>query len=186
LNRAVFLDRDGTINRDVPYCSRPEDFELLPKVAEGIRILNQHGFKVVVITNQSGITRGYFTVEALSEVHQKMKDELTVHGAKIDAVYYCPHHPDDKCSCRKPSPELILKAASDLAIDLAWSYVIGDRDIDIDAGKQAGCRTILLNSVSNPSHPSHNRISPDAVVSDVAAAASFIINWEELSEQAGH
>lgn len=183
MNKAVFLDRDGIINRDIPYCSCPEDFKLLPKVAEGIMVLSQHDFKVVVITNQSGIARGYFTVEALSEIHQKMRDELAIHGAKIDAVYYCPHHPDDKCACRKPSPELIFKAASDLIIALTQSYFIGNSDIDIEAGKRASCRTILLNSASNPSD---NRISPDAIVSDVAEAANAIINREESSEQVGH
>ncbi len=139
MNRAVFIDRDGTIARDVPYCSRPEDFELLPGAAEGIRILNEQGFKVVVVTNQSGIARGYFTEEMLTQIHQKMLRELARRGAHIDAIYYCPHHPDDGCDCRKPKPKLVLQAARDLNIDLAQSYVIGDSEMDIELARQAGC-----------------------------------------------
>ena len=145
-NKAVFLDRDGTISRDVPYCSRPEDFELLPMVAEAIGLLNDHGFKVIVVTNQSGVGRGYFTEEILGKIHQKMLDELTKGSAFIDAIYYCPHHPDDNCGCRKPKPALILQAARDLNIDLQKSFFIGDSDLDVDAGKMAGCYTIRINA----------------------------------------
>ena len=145
-NRAVFIDRDNTLCRDVPYCSRPEDIELLPTAAKGIRLLNEHGFKVVVITNQSGIARGYFTEETLSRIHQKMQNDLAEQGAFVDAIYYCPHHPDDNCECRKPKPTMILQAARDLNIDLRQSYSIGDSDMDVDAGKRAGCSTIRINS----------------------------------------
>lgn len=141
VNRAVFIDRDGTINRDVPYCGRPEDFELLPGAAEGIKLLNEHGFKVVVVTNQSGIARGYFTEEILARIHDKMKKELAKHGAHIDAIYYCPHHPDDNCECRKPKPKMVFQAALDLDIDLSQSYVIGDSEVDIELARQAGCET---------------------------------------------
>ena len=182
MNKAVFIDRDGTINRDVPYCSCPQDFKLLPKVAEGINLLCRHDYKIVVITNQSGIARGYFSEDTLDKIHQKMKDELAGYGAKIDGIYYCPHHPDDRCACRKPSPELILQAASDLAIDLVQSYVIGDRDIDIDAGKRAGCRTILVGS---PSISLDNGLVPDTIVSGVLEAAKVILRREELTEQVG-
>jgi len=140
VNRAVFIDRDGTINRDVPYCSRPEDFELLPGAAEAIKLLNEHGFKVVVVTNQSGIARGYFTEETLARIHDKMRRELAKHGARVDAIYYCPHHPEDNCECRKPKPKMVLQAAKDLDIDLSQSYVIGDDDKDIDLARRAGCR----------------------------------------------
>jgi histidinol-phosphate phosphatase family protein len=140
VHKAVFLDRDGTIARDVPYCSRPEDFELLPGVTEGIRLLNEHGFKVVVITNQSGIARGYFTEEMLARIHDKMQKELAKHGAHVDAIYYCPHHPDDNCECRKPKPKMVLQAARDLDIDLSQSYVIGDGEMDVELARQAGCK----------------------------------------------
>lgn len=143
MHKAVFLDRDGTIARDVPYCSRPEDFELLPGVAEGIKELNKHGFKVVVITNQSGIARGYFTEEMLARIHDKMLKELAQQGAQVDAIYYCPHHPDDNCNCRKPKPEMVFKAALDLDIDLSQSYVIGDNEMDVELARRASCRGSL-------------------------------------------
>jgi histidinol-phosphate phosphatase family protein len=158
MNRAVFIDRDGTIARDVPYCSRPEDFELLPGAAEGIRTLNQHGFKVIVVTNQSGIARGYFTEEMLTQIHQKMLRELAKHGAHIDAIYYCPHHPDDGCDCRKPRPKLVLQAAEELNIDLSQSYIIGDSEMDIELAKQAGCAGAVCvgQQAANHTVPSAN------------------------------
>jgi len=140
VHKAVFLDRDGTIARDVPYCSRPEDFELLPGVVEGIKLLNEHGFKVVVVTNQSGIGRGYFTERMLAEIHDKMITQLAEHGAHMDAIYYCPHHPDDNCDCRKPKPKMVFQAALDLDIDLNQSYVIGDSEMDVELARQAGCK----------------------------------------------
>jgi len=140
VHKAVFLDRDGTIARDVPYCSRPEDFELLPGAAEGIKLLNEHGFKVVVITNQSGIARGYFTEETLAKIHKKMQKELAKYGAHVDAIYYCPHHPDDNCECRKPKPKMVLQAALDLDINLSQSYVVGDSEMDLELARQAGCK----------------------------------------------
>lgn len=140
MHKAVFLDRDGTINRDVPYCSRPEDFDLLPGAAEAIELLNEHGFKVVVVTNQSGIARGYFTEGMLASIHDKMQKELAKHGAHVDAIYYCPHHPDDNCECRKPKPKMILQAVRDLDIDLSQSYVIGDSEMDVELARRAGCK----------------------------------------------
>ena len=144
-NKAVFLDRDGTLAPDVHYCSRPEDFDLFPDVPESIRKLNENGFKIVVITNQSGINRGFFTEETLALIHQKMKDELAVSGARIDAIYYCPHHPDEHCACRKPGTALFLKAAMEQNIEFPLSYVIGDSEKDISAGKSVGCTTILIS-----------------------------------------
>ena len=140
MHKAVFLDRDGTIARDVPYCSRPEDFELLPGAAEAIRLLNEYGFKVVIVTNQSGIARGYFTERMLARIHDKMQKELAKQGAHVDAIYYCPHHPDDNCDCRKPKPKMVLQAAVDLDIDLNQSYVIGDSEMDIELARRAGCK----------------------------------------------
>lgn len=146
MHRAVFLDRDGTIARDVHYCRRVEDFEILPRVPEAIRLLNQRGYKIVVITNQSGIARGYFSEATLSLIHRKMVTTLEQSGAHIDAVYVCPHHPDEGCDCRKPSPTLIVKAAADIGIVLDQSYMIGDDPKDVKAGRAARCRTILLTA----------------------------------------
>ncbi len=149
-HRAVFLDRDGTIARDVHYCRDPRDFEVLPRVPAAIHSLNDHGFKVVVITNQSGIARGYFTLETLSRIHEKMAAELARDGAFIDAIYLCPHHPDEGCECRKPKPALLHQAARDIGIALDRSYMIGDDIKDVQAGKAAGCRTVWLRPVAPP------------------------------------
>ncbi|MCL0060400.1 HAD family hydrolase [Dehalococcoidia bacterium] len=140
------MDRDGTLARDVHYCRRVEDFELLPTVPEAIRLLNTNSLKVVVITNQSGIARGYFTEEILAQIHDKMKQELAKDGAWVDAIYYCPHHPDDGCECRKPKTGLFLRAARELDIDLSRSFVVGDVQMDIDAGRALGSKTVLVTT----------------------------------------
>ena len=103
-------------------------------------MLNEHGFKVIVVTNQSGIARGYFTERMLADIHDKMITQLAEHGAHVDAIYYCPHHPDDNCDCRKPKPEMVLQAAIDLDIELGESYVIGDSEMDVELARQAGCK----------------------------------------------
>ena len=113
---------------------------------EAIRLLNDVGFKVVLITNQSGISRGYFTEAILAEIHAKMESELAKYGAFIDAIYYCPHHPDNGCGCRKPKPGLLTKATEELGIDLKFSYMIGDMQKDIDVGRAVGCKTILVTT----------------------------------------
>ena len=114
---------------------------MLPGAAEGIKLLNEHGFKAVIVTNQSGIGRGYFTQQMLAKIHKKMRRELAKHGAHVDAIYYCPHHPDDNCECRKPKPKMVLQAARDLDIDLSQSYVIGNSEMDVELARQAGCKT---------------------------------------------
>ena len=143
---AVFLDRDGTVARDVNYCRRVEDFHILSTVPEAINLLNEKGFKVVIITNQSGIARGYFNEETLAEIHRKLEDELARHGAHIDAIYYCPHHPDEGCGCRKPGTALFHRAAGELDIEFGNSYMVGDTQMDIDAGRKSGCRTVLVTT----------------------------------------
>ena len=174
-NKTVFLDRDGTMAKDVHYCRRPEDFELFSKTAKAVRLLNEHGFKVIVITNQSGIARGYFTEETLAEIHEKMKGELAKEGAWVDGIYYCPHHPDDKCDCRKPKPKLVFQAAGDSDINLEQSFVVGDLWMDIDLGKAVGCKTILVtNSISTVGS---EMTKPDAIVSDLLEAAQVILEW---------
>jgi len=145
-NRAVFLDRDGTIARDVHYCRRPEDFKLFKDVPISIKMLNENGYKTVLVTNQSGIARGYFTEDTLARIHQKMIDELAAAGASLDAIYYCPHHPDEGCDCRKPRTALFRQAAKELDIDLGLSYMIGDTEKDIHAGKKTGCKTIQVTT----------------------------------------
>jgi D,D-heptose 1,7-bisphosphate phosphatase len=153
------------------------DFELLPTVPQAIRLLNENGFKVVVVTNQSGIARGYFTEETLEQIHQKMKDELAEHHAWVDAIYYCPHHPDDGCECRKPRTALFLKAAKELDIDLSRSYMVGDMQMDIDAGKALGCQTILVsNDPQSPDHAADNLLAAaERIVGDLSVTNTIII-----------
>jgi len=108
MNKAVFLDRDGTMAKDVHYCSSPEDFELFPSTGKAISLFRKLGFKVIVVTNQSGIARGYFTKEILTKIHAKMEAQLARENTRVDAIYYCSHHPNDNCDCRKPKPELAM------------------------------------------------------------------------------
>jgi histidinol-phosphate phosphatase family protein len=172
-NKAVFLDRDGTIARDVPYCGRVEDFELLPTVPDAIKLLNNHDFKVVVVTNQSGIARGFFTEETLTNIHDKMETELGKQNARVDAIYYCPHHPDDGCECRKPKTALFQKAVRELDIDLKHSWVIGDMKSDIDAGKALGCKTLLVST--GPSTGNNISEVPDYTANSLWEAVQYIL-----------
>lgn len=155
--RAVFLDRDGTLNRYVGFLRDVRELELLPGTAEAIRGINRSGYLAVVVTNQPVIARGEVTVSQLGEIHNKLETELGRQGAYLDAIYYCPHHPDSgfdgeiselkfDCACRKPKPGLLLQAADDMNIDLSQSWMIGDGRADIEAGKAAGCRTVLIGS----------------------------------------
>lgn len=173
-NRAVFLDRDGTMAKDVPYCRSPEDFELFPSTAKAVKLLGEHGFKVIVITNQSGIARGYFTEETLAQIHQKMKQELAKEGAGVDGIYYCPHHPDANCDCRKPKPRLVLQATEDFNIDLTRSFVVGDLEMDVGLGRAAGCRTVLL--LPNPGNEDRKQGAPDYTAADLYDAVLWIVH----------
>ncbi len=153
--KAIFLDRDGTINRLVGFLRKKEEFELLPGVAEAIRKINASGYLCIVATNQPVIARGEVTVPELDEIHMKMETLLGFEGAYIDGLYYCPHHPHKgyagevpelkiDCDCRKPKPGLLLRAAEDFNIDLGKSWMVGDGSNDVLAGKNAGCRTALI------------------------------------------
>lgn len=147
VKRAVFLDRDGVINKKPPegdYVTRWEDFQFLPRAAEAIAQLKSAGFYVVVITNQRCIAKGLITVAELETMHRRMSESLAERGARIDAIYYCPHDVQPVCSCRKPAPGMLIDAARDYGIDLPASWMIGDSDIDIEAGKAAGCKTARL------------------------------------------
>jgi len=143
-NRAVFIDRDGTININYGYINNPNDFKMYPSVAKGIKLLQENGFKIIIITNQSGIARGHFSEKTLEEIHKKMKKDLSKEDAMVDAIYYCPHHPDEKCNCRKPNPGMLEKAIKDFDIDIEKSFIIGDRMLDVEVGKKVGCKTVLI------------------------------------------
>ncbi len=144
--KAAFLDRDDTIIRDVGYLADPEDIELLPGAIEGLRALSQDGYLLILATNQSGVARGFFTIERLSEIHQRLETLLLGQGVALDGVYFCPHLAegsvapyDISCECRKPSPGLILRAAEEHGVDLARSVMIGDSERDVESGRRAGC-----------------------------------------------
>jgi D-glycero-D-manno-heptose 1,7-bisphosphate phosphatase len=150
-NRAIFLDRDGTLNEEDGYITSPEQFRLYNFAAEAVRLINQSGWKAIVLTNQSGVARDYFTEATLIEIHERMKESLRLQGARIDAIYYCAHHPDYgsppyrlDCDCRKPKPGLTERAARDFNLDLNRCYAIGDRYRDIEAGHAAGARSVMV------------------------------------------
>ncbi|MGY6274105.1 D-glycero-beta-D-manno-heptose 1,7-bisphosphate 7-phosphatase [Methylomonas sp. MgM2] len=146
-DRYVILDRDGTINADSDlFVKSPEEWLPLDGSLEAIALLNRHGFKVVVITNQSGISRGLFDLATLDAMHDKMRRLLTQAGGRIEAIYVCPHGPDDGCDCRKPKPGLFLAFAKDMQVDLSDVYAIGDSYRDIEAASAAGAKPILVKT----------------------------------------
>lgn len=147
MTKAAFLDRDGVINRNAPegdYILRWEDVELLPGAVEGISKLRQAGFAVIVVTNQRCVAKGLITISELEQLHRRLTDSLAAAGAPIDAIYYCPHELGQSCSCRKPLPGMLEQAAESHGINLTQSWMIGDSDIDVEAGARAGCRTARL------------------------------------------
>ena len=153
MDKVVFLDRDGTINEEVNYLYRPEDFKFLPGVPEALKLLSDAGYRLVVVTNQAGVARGYYSEEDVVKLHGYVNRLLASHGIRIDAFYYCPHHPvhgigryKTACTCRKPETGLFLKAESDFRVDKAVSYMIGDKLLDVEAGKRYGVTSVLVGT----------------------------------------
>ena len=148
---AVFIDRDGTLSEEVGYVNHPKRLRLLSGSAEAVRLLNEAGLRAVMITNQSGVARGYFSEEVLDAVNAELVAQLKAQGAFLDGLYVCPHHPTEgkppyraRCDCRKPKPGLLLRAAEELGLDLAASYMVGDKISDVAVGKRAGVTSILV------------------------------------------
>ncbi len=175
--KAVFLDRDGTIVVHEPYLSSPDQLKLLPYAAEGIRLFQKMGYFVFIITNQSGIARGFFDEERLLLIHDKLLNMLQKESVTINGIYYCPHHTDGvvetyrvACDCRKPKPKMILDAANKYPVNLAQSLMIGDSAVDMQAGKNAGCICVL---VKNPRCDVSDELSENAdyIVNDLREAA---------------
>ncbi len=176
---AVFLDRDGTINEEMGYINHLSRLVLLPRAAEGLRLLNQAGVPVVMVTNQSGAARGYFPASLVQEVNNRLTELLAAGGARLDGVYTCLHHPDDNCPCRKPRPELLLQAAQDLDLDLSRSYLVGDRYKDIQTAANAGAKGLLVLTGYGRGEYEHFRDNPPAslvyVAQDLLDAARWIL-----------
>jgi D-glycero-D-manno-heptose 1,7-bisphosphate phosphatase len=187
---AVFLDRDGTINEEVNYLGDPALLKLTPGAAKAICLLNSHNIPVIVVTNQAGIARGYFNEAQMHLVHQALDLILAPDNAKIDAYYFCPHHPTagigeykTNCSCRKPNPGMLHQAAQDLHLDLSQSYLVGDKLTDIQAGNLAGCQTVLVETGYGKaeSKTKQDEIKPDRIALDLLDAIDWILAQSNFS-----
>lgn len=179
-SKAAFIDRDGVINEERNYVHRIEDFVLLPGVAQGLALLRDAGFLLIVVTNQAGIARGYYDQSEMDRLHEHMHKKLAQDSVSLDAIYFCPHHPQGRvqmlaleCDCRKPAPGMVLQAAKDLDLDLAASVLIGDKLSDVQAGRRAGVgRTIIVESGHNLNIA--GRQQADFVAADLLAAARLL------------
>jgi D-glycero-D-manno-heptose 1,7-bisphosphate phosphatase len=187
--RAILLDRDGTVCREVGYIDSPDKIELLPGSAEAIGEASKAGYQVVLITNQAGIARRLFDEETLADVHDRLRELLGEHGARLDGIYYCPHHPDadhptygGECDCRKPKPGLLTRARDEMGIDLAGSYMIGDHGRDAAAAIEAGVVPIMVRTghgarqLEDPEHRA--RLQSVHVEDDLRAAVRWILDRE--------
>lgn len=175
---AVFLDRDGTLNHDPGYLGDAARFRFLPGAVDAVKRLKGAGYRVFVVSNQSGIARGFFDEEDLRRVHDRMAAGLREAGVALDGIFYCPHLPEARCRCRKPSPRMVLDAAARYDIDLGRSYFVGDRSTDIETGKNAGCGTILVLTGAGRETQAELGADrfPDHVAADLASAADWILS----------
>jgi D-glycero-D-manno-heptose 1,7-bisphosphate phosphatase len=187
---ALFLDRDGTLVYPRRYPSSPQELLLYEGIGAALKAFQDAGFCLVIVTNQAGIARGYFTEEDLQCMHAYLSQELAKSGVFLDAIYYCPHHPDGvvpelaiRCDCRKPQPGMLLRAAKDLELDLQSSWFVGDILDDIEAGNRAGCRTVLVDLGTEQLPEEHIR-RPDFVARDTLHALDIIGTCEHLGPQA--
>ena len=176
---AVFLDRDGTIAEEVGYANHISRFDVFPYAPAAIRRLNEASIPVIVVTNQSGIARGFFPESLVTEIHEKMKAQLAARGAHVDAIYYCPHIRENNCRCRKPLPGMLERAAEEHGLELAGSMIVSDRYDDISMAHRVGSKGILVLSGYGRGEYEWNRSRwprmPDHVVEDLAAAVTIIL-----------
>jgi len=153
MNKAIFFDRDGIINKvRFDYVKNVKELELFPEFPPLVKSLKKHGFLIIVITNQSAINRGLMTESSLREIHKKIQDHMKINGTSIDGFYYCPHRPDENCDCRKPKSGLLFQAANDFSIELQSSWMIGDNDSDVTAGSNVGCKTRKITNLKSLSN----------------------------------
>lgn len=179
----VLLDRDGTINIDYGYLSDPSGVVLIDGAAEAVKRLNDRGIKAVVVSNQSGVGRGYFTDEDVSAVNKRLSDLLGERGARMDGIYYCPHRPDEECGCRKPKAGLFMKAAREQGIDAVPVYVVGDKASDVGLARNIGARSVLVLTGCGPEELKKLFAPPDFVASGISEAVDWIIN--DIDAQTG-
>ncbi len=178
--KAIFLDKDGTLLENVPYNVDPEQVRLLPGAVEGLLQLQSAGYRLVVVSNQSGVARGMFPEQALVAVEQRLRNLLSAAGVNLDRCYFCPHHPTGavldyaiECDCRKPRPGLLIRAARELSLDLAQCWMIGDSPSDVEAGQRAGCRTLFIADPREPLPPGMPQ--PNAMVANLIEAARHVL-----------
>jgi D-glycero-D-manno-heptose 1,7-bisphosphate phosphatase len=180
LRRYILLDRDGTLNVEKSYLSNPSAIELLPGAVEGLKLLQSRGFGTAIVTNQSGIGRGYFDTSQLATINRRLRDLLLQEGITIDGVYFCPHSPDEKCFCRKPQPGLVYQAAAELHFDPCESFVIGDKCCDIEMGRRVGATTVLLVGTGDGTRDGVEVARPDFVTRDLAETAALIVQFTQV------
>ena len=184
--RAVFMDRDGTISEEIGYVNHPSRYRVFPYSAEAVRLLNEAGWLAILVTNQAGVARGYFTEDLIDATHDVLKQEMARSGARLDAIYYCAHHPSVgeppyriDCDCRKPKPGLIMRAAADFPLDLAASWMIGDRYSDIELARNAGLRSAFVMSGYGRGEWEYQRSAwqhePDMIAEDLLEAVRRIV-----------
>ncbi len=181
-DKVVFLDRDGTINEEKGYLDNPHDLVLIDGAVEALRLLRQEGFRLIIITNQSGISRGYLTEDTLRKIHERLIKLLKDYDIVIDGIYYCPHLPDDGCGCRKPSTALIVRAVSELGLSIGRAYVVGDKVSDIEMAENAGAKGILVRTgygVESEKELSSKPFCPSYIADDMMDAARWIIEDRE-------
>lgn len=186
--KAVFLDKDGTLIEDVPYNVDPDRIQLTRGAVEGLQLLDASGYQLIVITNQSGVALGFFPALALVTVETRLRQLLADAGVPLAGFYYCPHHPAGivrefakNCSCRKPEPGLLLRAADKHGINLAQSWFIGDILNDVEAGRRAGCKTVLIDNGNETEWQMSQQRSPHHIVNDLTEAA-LVITLEDAGE----
>jgi len=184
---AIFLDKDGTLIEDVPYNADPDLIRLLPGAGEGARLLHDAGYALVVATNQSGIARGYFPMSAIAGVEARLRELLA--PVPLAGFYHCPHHPSGvvaeyatECDCRKPAPGMLLRAATELHLDLARSWMVGDILNDVEAGRRAGCRAALVDNGGETEWLPGPHRTPDLLAPDLLIAARLILEYETEDE----
>ncbi|MDQ1708313.1 MAG: D-glycero-D-manno-heptose 1,7-bisphosphate phosphatase [Pyrinomonadaceae bacterium] len=196
MKRAVFIDRDGTLSEEVGYINHPSRFRLFPYAAPAIKLLNESGWLAIVTTNQAGVARGYFSEDMIQTVHAAMTGELERGEAQLDAIYYCAHHPSVgeapyrfDCDCRKPKPGLISRAAREFEIDLAASWMVGDRYSDVELARNAGVNSAFVLSGYGRGEWEHQRAGwatqPDLVAADLFAAVTAIVKGKTLAGAEG-